>query len=535
MTGMTDTPPTAPSADHRDAVGAAVAMESISKAFGGVQALRDVSFSADFGEIHALMGENGAGKSTILKILRGVHAPDSGTITIGGHLLEQHTPEAARRLGVAMIFQEMSLIPSLTVAQNVFLARESLTRAGLIDDAAAERRTRELFAQLGVDIDPRVPLSRLSTGQRQLTEIAKALSQDARILVLDEPTSALSAAETEVLFDFLRRIRSEGVCVIYVSHRMEEVFAIADRTTVLRDGRHIVTTPMAALTMEQMVQHIVGRRVGAFAWRDRGERTAAAPLLEVENLTGVVKPEGVNFALHPGEILGIGGLLGSGRSELARALCGIDPIRAGTVRLRGRAITVRTPQEAIAHGIALIPEDRVRQGLILEHDIGSNICLSVLDRISRAGLVDDREGRALVADLMAKLRIKAASGQVGVRTLSGGNQQKVVLAKWLAATLDVLVLDEPTAGVDIGSKVEIVELIRAMAEAGKGIVFISSELAELLAVSDRILILSDGRLRRTIERREMERWTAGIEEPEARIAASEHALQLAMQQVTGHG
>ncbi|MEZ5666110.1 MAG: sugar ABC transporter ATP-binding protein [Alphaproteobacteria bacterium] len=510
-------------------------MQSISKAFGGVQALREVTFSADFGEIHALMGENGAGKSTILKILRGVYAPDAGTIAVDGRPLAEHTPDAARRLGVAMIFQEMSLIPSLTVAQNVFLAREKLTGLGLIDDVDAQRRTRALFDQLGVDIDPGTELGRLSTGQRQLTEIAKALSQEARVLVLDEPTSALSAAETRVLFAFLRRIRSEGVCVIYVSHRMEEVFAIADRTTVLRDGRHVITARIADLTMDQMVQHIVGRRVGAFARRDHAVDRGGVPLLEVEGLSGAVKPNGVGFALHAGEILGIGGLLGSGRSELARALCGIDPIRAGRVRLRGREIAVDTPRRAIAQGIALIPEDRVRQGLILQHDIGANVRLTVLDHITRTGFVDDRRGRSLVDDLMGKLRVKAKSQDTRVGNLSGGNQQKVVLAKWLAATPDILVLDEPTAGVDIGSKVEIVELIRLMADEGKGIIFISSELPELLAVSDRILILGDGRLLREIDHDEIDGWSADIAEPEARIAASEHALQLAMQQAADHG
>jgi ribose transport system ATP-binding protein len=515
--------------------GTAVAMASISKAFGGVQALHDVDLSAEFGEIHALMGENGAGKSTILKILRGVHAPDGGTITIAGRPLAEHTPEAARRLGVAMIFQEMSLIPSLTVAQNVFLTRETLTGLGLIDDAEAERRTRALFDLLGVDIDPRRMLGRLSTGQRQLTEIAKALSQNARVLVLDEPTSALSAAETDVLFAFLRRIRNEGVCVIYVSHRMEEVFAIADRVTVLRDGRHVATAPVADLSMDQLVQHIVGRRVGAFAWREHRVDRGAAPLLEVEGLSGQAKPSSVSFVLHAGEILGIAGLLGSGRSELARALCGIDPIRSGRIRLRGRQIAVTSPRAAIAHGIAMIPEDRVRQGLVLQHDIGSNVRLTVLDRLCTGGFVDDRKGRSLVDGLMGRLRIKAASQDIRVQNLSGGNQQKVVLSKWLAASPEVLVLDEPTAGVDIGSKVEIVELIRAMADEGKGIIFISSELPELLAVSDRILILSNGRPRREIDRAEINRWTEGVAEPEARIAASEAALQLAMQQAADHG
>ena len=514
--------------------GPAVKMTAISKAFGGVQALSDVDFSAAFGEIHALVGENGAGKSTILKILRGVHVPDHGQIAIGGVPLTTHTSEAARRLGIAMIFQEMSLVPSLSVAQNVFLAREALNGAGLIDDREAERSTRALLDQLAVDIDPRATVGSLSTGQRQLTEIAKALSQDAHVLVLDEPTSALSASETDVLFAFLKRIRREGVCVIYVSHRMEEVFAIADRATVLRDGRHVITAPLADLTMEEMVQHIVGRRVGAFAWREHHVDRGAEPLFSVKGISGVSKPKDVSLDLFAGEILGIGGLLGSGRSELARVLCGIDPLLSGSICLRGHEITVANPRDAMAKGIALIPEDRVRQGLITQHDIGSNVRLTVLDRICKYGFVDDRRGRTLVDDLIARLRIKATSQDTLVHNLSGGNQQKVVLAKWLATTPDILVLDEPTAGVDIGSKVEIVDLIRTMADAGKGIIFISSELAELLAVSDRILVLSNGRQVREIGREEINSWSADATEPDARIAASEHGLQLAMQQAAGH-
>ncbi len=512
----------------------AVRMQGIRKSFGGIRALDGVDFAVRPGAVHALLGENGAGKSTILKILRGVQPPDAGEVFVHDARMVEFTPEGARRLGIGMIFQEMSLVPTLTVAQNIFLTREP-RRGGFLDDAAANRAAQDLLGRLGVGIDPRAPVARLSTGQRQMTEIAKAISQDARVLIMDEPTSALSTAEVDHLFGFLRGLHRQGVTVIYVSHKMDEIQRICDTVTILRDGRHVITRPLAELTLDAIIEHIVGRRVRGFSYRARQVAASAGPpLLDVSGLTGHGKPDGVSFRLHAGEVLGIAGLLGAGRSELARAICGIDPVLAGEVRLRGSKVPAGRPRAAIDAGIVLIPEDRRTQGLILDHSLLANISLPTIDRLSTAGFVDDGRARATADRLTERLRVKAASLGVAVRTLSGGNQQKVVLAKWLAAEPEVLVLDEPTAGVDIGSKAEIVELIRGLADAGKGIVMISSELAELLAASDRILVMSGGRIAREITRAEMEAWSPA-DAPEAeRLTHQERGLQIAIQEAASH-
>ncbi len=342
----------------------AVRMRGISKSFGGVQALRGVDLTVRPGSVHALLGENGAGKSTILKILCGVQPPDCGAVAIFGERMSEFTPEAARRLGVAMIFQEMSLIPTLTVAQNIFLTREPRT-GRFLDDRAARAQARALLAQLGGDIDPATPVSRLSTGQKQMTEIAKAVSQNARVLIMDEPTSALSTAEVDHLFAFVDRIRRGGMAVLYVSHKMDEIRRIADTVTVLRDGTHVLTRPIADITLEQIIEAIVGRRINAFAHRARVVDRSGPPLLELRGLSGQDKPREVSLQLHRGEILGIAGLLGAGRSELARAILGIDPPVSGSILLHGRRVPCGVPRAAIGAGIALIPEDRRTQGLIL--------------------------------------------------------------------------------------------------------------------------------------------------------------------------
>ncbi|MBV9748708.1 MAG: sugar ABC transporter ATP-binding protein [Acetobacteraceae bacterium] len=450
--------------------------------------------------------------------------------------MREFTPEAARRLGVGMIFQEMSLIPTLTVAQNIFLTREPRAGGIFLDDRAANARARALLAQLGVDVDPRAPVSRLSTGQKQMTEIAKAISQDARVLIMDEPTSALSTAEVDRLFTFVEQIRRDGIAVLYVSHKMDEIRRIADTVTILRDGQHVITRPLEGMSLEEIIEHIVGKRVNAFAHRARRVDRSGPPLLRVRGLTGEAgKPLNVSFSLHAGEILGIAGLLGAGRSELARSIAGIERVRTGEVRVHERRIPARAPTAAIAAGIALIPEDRRTQGLILEHSIAANISLPTIDRLSSGGFVRERRARAQVDDLIGRLRIKAGSPQLPVRTLSGGNQQKVVLAKWLAASPNVLILDEPTAGVDIGSKGEIVELIRSLADSGKGVIIMSSELAELLSVSDRILVMSAGRVVREIERGEIESWIPPGTDAADQISHTEQGLQRAIQEAQAPG
>jgi ribose transport system ATP-binding protein len=511
----------------------AVRIIGVSKSFGGVRALDDVSFDVARGEIHALLGENGAGKSTVLKILSGVQPLDSGRIEIAGEQLDIGSTDAARRAGIAMIFQEMSLIPTLTVAQNVFLTRECKGSLGLIDDQEAVRRAATLFEQFEVELDVRGPVDELGAGQRQLTEIVKAISQTARILILDEPTSALSATEVEKLFTFLRRIRSEGVAIIYVSHRMDEIMRIADKATILRDGRHVATAPIGELSLEKIIEYMVGRRAG---FSDLAQDSAATGevYLELSHVAGRHRPVDVNLKVRRGEVIGIAGLLGSGRSSLARVLCGIEPLVGGQIRIAGKTVEIGNPQDALGHGIAMIPEDRIRQGLIAQHSIADNICLSVLDRLRRWVFILKGKSAALVSDQIAHLRIKTESPASAVNTLSGGNQQKVVLAKWLAAEPQILVLDEPTAGVDIGSKTEIVTLIRDLARRGKTVLLISSELPELLTASDRVVVMSEGRTVRDIARSEIFVPEESGRDPVERLNGAERRLQVALQGALGN-
>lgn len=507
-----------------------VEMKGVTKSFGGVKALQGVDLHFKGGEIHALLGGNGAGKSTILKVLNGVHVPDAGTIEIDGTPLTEHTPEAARRAGIAMIFQEMSLIPTLTVAQNIFLTREAHDAFGLIDDAEAERRARTLFGELGVDIDPTLLVADLSAGQQQLTEIVKATSQKARVFILDEPSTALSGAEVDRLFEFLNRLKAEGVAIVYVSHRMDEIFKIADVATILRDGRHVISAPLSEFTLQSMIEHIVGRSASGFKDIDRRDEPLGEPLVELRGIASARRPHSpIDLTVHRGEVVGVAGLLGSGRSAMARMLFGIDPIVSGEMRINGKPVLIANPRDAIANGIALIPEDRRRQGLVATHSVASNIQAPVLDKLSKYSWIMADKARQLADDLIARLRVKTASADSPVSTLSGGNAQKVVIAKWLGAEPDVLVLDEPTAGIDIGSKSEIVALIRELARQGKAILVLSSELAELLAASDRIVVMSNGQIVRDISRRELDEAMAEARDPAERQQLAERYLQLALQ------
>ncbi len=482
----------------------AVRMTGITKSFAGIQVLHGVDFELRAGEVHALIGGNGAGKSTLMKILEGVYTPDGGRIEVDGRPVEIRSTHDARSLGIGMIFQEFSLIPSLTVAQNIFLTQEPRDGVGLIDDRAAERRARELFAEMGEAIDPRARLDSLSTGYWQLTEIAKALAQNARVLIMDEPTASLTATESERLFELVAKLKADGISIVYISHRMDEIFRITDRITVLRDGRNVLTASTADLTMERVIEQIVGQAMErSFAWQERQVDRSGAPLLEVANLSAGGKVHDVSFDLYPGEILGVAGLMGSGRTELARAIFGIDRIDGGEIRVRGRRVTIRSPQDAVAAGISLVPEDRRLQGLVLDHSVKDNLLLPLLPRLRQGGMIDDRKGARVAESFVASLRVKTDSIAKRVRLLSGGNQQKVVIGKWLAVEPDILIMDEPTAGVDIGAKTEILGVIRQLADAGKGIIVISSEPAELLAVSDRLLILHGGRLTRVMDRREI--------------------------------
>jgi ribose transport system ATP-binding protein len=479
----------------------AVSMHGINKSFSGVPVLREVDFELRRGEVHALAGGNGAGKSTLMKILRGVHQPDSGEMSIDGapvHFASTHDAIAA---GISMIFQEFSVVPTLTVAQNTFLGRERRGAFGLLDDRASIERTEQLFRDMGVTVDARKRLENLGTAYWQLTEIAKALSQDARVLIMDEPTASLAKEEADHLFGLIRSLTARGISIVYISHRIEEIFQVADRVTVLRDGRHIVTADLDSLKPEQLIEHIVGRQMEhAFEWRPRTVARDGEPLLSVRGLRVRPRLHDVCFDLFRGEILGFAGLMGSGRSETARALFGIDQVQAGEIQIGGKPVSIRSSRDAIAADIALVPEDRRLQGLVLDHSVRTNLLLPLLGEFSHGGWIDDGKGKRLAGDLVERLGIKTAGLEHPVQQLSGGNQQKVVLAKWIGTEPAIYIMDEPTAGVDIGTKADIFAMIRRLADAGKAIIFISSEFAELLAVCDRVLVFRDGTVDRSLDR-----------------------------------
>jgi ribose transport system ATP-binding protein len=446
-----------------------------------------------------------------------VHRPDGGTIRVAGREVTFSAPKDAEAAGIGMVFQEFSLVPTLTVARNVFLNHEP-RRFGLIDDAAMVRRAGEILAGMGVDLDPTAPLHTLSTGYWQLTEIAKALALDAKVLIMDEPTASLTKTESEALFALIERLKGQGVSIVYISHRMEEIYRICDRITVLRDGGVVMTEPIADVTPERIVEAIVGRQMeNALEWEERAALDGEGPpLLEVRNLTAANGVTDMSFSLRAGEILGLAGLMGSGRTELARLIFGIDRPTSGEILLRGEPAGITNPRIAIAKGIALVPEDRRLQGLVLTHAVRDNLLLPALGGLTRAGFVDDRSGDGLAARLIERLQIRLSSPKRPVNLLSGGNQQKVVIGKWLGRDPDVLILDEPTAGVDIGTKTEIIQRIRELADSGKAVIVISSELAELLAVSDRVLVLRRGTVTADLDRRDI---------------ADEESLQLAIQGV----
>src|SRR5690242_191187 len=479
----------------------AVEMRGIYKSFDTTSVLRDVSFEVAKGEVHALAGGNGAGKSTLMKILQGVYTPDQGEILVGGEPATYTTIHGARASGIGMVFQEFSLIPTLTVAQNIYLTTEPLGGGRLINDREARKRAAEVFKVMEVDIDPGAVLGSLSTAYWQLTEIAKALAQEAQVLIMDEPTASLAKHETEALFQLVERLTARGISIVYISHRMDEVYRIADRITILRDGQQLFTKRLSEVTPAQIVEGIVGRKFdGELEYQERDRPVSKTALLEARHLHAGTRVNDVSFTLHEGEILGLAGLMGSGRTELARVLFGIDSVSSGEVLVRGHQVSLNNPRDASDHGIALVPEDRRLQGLILDHSVRENLLLPLLGKLQRGPFVSDRAGKALAKDLLDRFQVKAAHPGRPVRLLSGGNQQKVVIAKWLGTDPDVLIMDEPTAGVDIGTKSEILDVMRRLADAGKGVIVISSELPELLAVSDRVLVLRGGAIEKEIDR-----------------------------------
>jgi ribose transport system ATP-binding protein len=475
-------------------------MRGIRKQFPGVVALDGVDLTLHAGEVHVLLGENGAGKSTLMKILSGAYRRDAGEIRIKGRDAAIHGPRDALARGVRIIYQELNLVPRLSVAENIFLGAAPTRGLGVIDWRRLHGDTQTLLADLGLDIDPATPLYRLSLAQRQMVEIAKALAttggEPTCVLVMDEPTSALTAREVDQLFALIARLTARGVAIVYITHRLDEVYRIGDRVTVMRDGRHVATLPLAETSVDALVRMMANRDI-----REHYPKVRVAPGDELLRLDGITRGgvlSDVSLTLRAGEVVGIGGLLGAGRSELARVIAGVDRADAGRIVVGGREVVLRSPRHAIGRGIGLLPEDRKADGLVAGLTVARNIALPHGARLARAGFLPRRAEAALARPIVGELRIKATATQP-VRLLSGGNQQKVVLGKWLAGDARIFIFDEPTRGVDVGAKVEIYHLMNRLTAQGAGIIMISSELPELLGMSDRILVMCRGRIQAELD------------------------------------
>ncbi len=477
------------SADHTTPL---LEMRHISKSFPGVRALNDVSLQLNRGEVLALVGENGAGKSTLIKVLGGAHVPDHGEVLLDGRRARLSTPTAAQRAGVSIIYQEFNLIPDLTVRENIFLGRER-TRWGMIRADEEQREVRSLFETIGLDIHPETRCRELTVAQQQKVEIAKALSLKARIVVMDEPTAALATKEVEQLFSVIEDLKAHGIGVIYISHRLEEIFEVADWVMVLRDGECVGCDEIGKVTRETLIETMVGRPIES----EFPCHTASpgAERLRVDGLRRGDAVRDVSFAARSGEILGMAGLAGAGRTETMRLVFGADRPDAGRILVDGEPVRIRGPRDAIRHRICLLTEDRKNQGLVLKHSIRENFGLPNLDRFLRGPFVDEQMERSELAQYTKSLKIKITSQDQPTANLSGGNQQKVVLAKWLARHADIIVFDEPTRGIDVGAKYEIYLLMNRLVEEGKAVIMISSELPEILGMSDRILVMHEGRIR----------------------------------------
>ncbi|HET9757315.1 MAG TPA: sugar ABC transporter ATP-binding protein [Candidatus Limnocylindrales bacterium] len=473
-------------------------MRGIDKTFPGVHALRAVDLDVRVGEILGLVGENGAGKSTLVKILAGAYGRDAGEILIAGEAVEASSPNEMIGRGVAVIYQEPSLAPHLSVAENIFMGRLPTSRFGIVDRRKLVEDTAVVAERLGLDIDPGARVGTLSVARRQMVEIAKALSRDARLIVLDEPSAVLADAELDGLVRVMHRLAEKGVAFIYISHRLNEVFRITDRVTVMKDGRVVATERTADMTPDRLVRLMVGRDLGQIYGEGHGE-AAGDVALEVRGLARVGVFDDVSFVARAGEIVGIAGLAGSGRTEVLRAVHGADPIDAGTIEVFGRPVTIRSPRDAISLGIGLLTEDRKADGLLLLQAVGTNVTTSRMDEVAPSGVIRTDRERRVVAGYIDRLSIRTPSGRTRVRNLSGGNQQKVIFAKWLNARCRILLIDEPTRGVDVGAKREIYALLRDLAARGTAIVMVSSELPEVIGISDRIVVMREGRIAVTLD------------------------------------
>src|SRR3954451_14454395 len=473
-------------------------LDGVQKSFGAVRALRSGSLSVQAGSIHALVGENGAGKSTLVKIVAGVHRRDAGVFRFQGHDVDFGSTAESKASGIAVIYQEPTLFSDLSVTENIFMGRQPLGAGRRIDRAAMYAEAGQLFRRLGVHIDPRRPAEGLSIADQQIIEIAKAISLDAKLLIMDEPTAALSGVEVERLFTVARQLRAEGRAIVFISHRFDEVFALCDTVTVMRDGSYVGTRPIAETTVGEMVNLMVGREVADLFPKQESE--IGDPVLEVEGLNSVGVFHDVSFTVRRGEIVGLAGLVGAGRSEIARAVFGVDGYDRGTVRMNGVEVPARSPRAAIKLGMAFVPEDRRKQGLVTEASVAANIAGVIRRTLTTGGLLTRAAENRAVAGWAARLEVKTSSLDMSANTMSGGKQQKVVIAKWLASEPDLLIIDEPTRGIDVGTKAEVHRLISELAGQGLAILMIASELPEVLGMADRALVFSEGRLTADLSR-----------------------------------
>ena len=493
-----DLAPATPAA--RAAAGPALEMIGIGKRFPGVLALENVDLTLEPGKVHALMGENGAGKSTLIKIMAGVYQKDAGTIRIGGVEADLRTPRDALRAGIKVVFQEIALISEFTVAENIFLEAYPVNGVGSIRWSAIRRDARALFERIGFNVDPAARVGDLPVSQQQMVEIARALAHEARIVVMDEPTSSLTPNEVALLFTVIRRLTALGIAVLYVTHKLDEVFEIADTVTVLRDGRHISTRPIGAHTHESLIQDMIGRRIDNLFPRSRGA-AGGDTILSVEGVT-TDKLRDVAFEARAGEVLGFFGLMGAGRTELAKAIVGFDPIRAGRITVGGKPLVPHDTRTGVALGIGLLTEDRKSEGLMLELPVLHNTSLASLADFARLGFVDEGREKSAVQSFIDRFRVKTPGLAQPIKHLSGGNQQKVLLARWLMRGLKVIVVDEPTRGIDVGAKSEIFALIDRLAGEGLAVIMMTSEMPELLGLSDRIAVMAGGRITAMMNRGE---------------------------------
>ncbi len=469
-------------------------MEDIDKRFSGVHALKGVNFELKEGEVHALMGENGAGKSTLMKVLCGIYRRDGGTITLFGNEVNFGTIKESQNAGISIIHQELNMMNHLTVAQNIYIGREPMVNGLYIDDKKMEQDAKALFDKIGVKIDPSAVLGTLTVGKQQMVEIAKAVSRDCRILVLDEPTAALTQVEVEELFKIMNDLKAKGIGMIYISHRMDEINRISDRITVMRDGEYVGTAYTKDTTKDDIVKMMVGRVI----YGDKKEQSSVSPdapvILEVKNLKKGKEIKDVSFKLRKGEILGFSGLMGAGRTEVARAIYGADPIDSGEIYINGEKVKIKSPEDAVKKGICYLSEDRKRYGLMLDKSVAENSVLASLDDYIKFGWINDSLIESDAARENEKLKTKTPSMKQLLKNLSGGNQQKVIIARWLLKDCDIFIFDEPTRGIDIGAKSEMYTLMEELASQGKAVIMISSELAEIQRLSDRVVVMCEGRI-----------------------------------------